>query len=271
MKAILRSFSGFTREIPIYPPPPESFTMAVSESGAQIWNPHDLMTGEASVFKSAKFVKTIADPNDDAWIYQQESNPTLYSQVTKALVEKLRPSIIKAMDSQSVFYNMLKTKPVKTVESQMTNDEAEKLVLLHQKMHGYSPEIEGKMAELGQKIKPEPGEPPYEFLTRLYHLVTMLSDDKEEYKLQLLKQQMAQQMKLQELQEKQLPYVSQSNYYYAASTAAYPGGGILQPAVAPDGLTVPPKVEPEPKPEPKKELPDPVEPKKRLMRKDRSS
>ncbi len=283
MKAILRSHQGYTRDVAIVPPPPEYITMAVSESGSQIWNPDDLMVGEKMIFKSVKFKKHQALPKEDAWLYVQEGPPpdTLLKKTATAddfynsIKSKLEIQIAEQITQAGPFYNMMKKKATEGLhpllvswlfgKSNMKDDEILAICEKHKKDHGYDSYIEEQMATLGYKTPPIEGEDPVAYLTRLLLLVT------NNNKLKIAYDQQKQAQKIQQkyyegLQNKQYnplyqEWPSEGIQKYTTQVPNHPllGDPIDSP------LTVPPKIEPETRPKPK--LPEPIEPRKRLMKK----
>lgn len=222
--------------------------MAVSENGSQIWNPGDLMVGERAIFKDAKFVKV--GPIDlENILYAQETQPSQHSQITKLILEG---------------------QAGKPKEFQMEEKEAAKLVTAHKAKYKYDTEVELEMAKLGYKTKPEPGEDAYDYLTRLYDTVkankasaiAMMQEKLSAMAKAYEAKQMQQQMQNQHVASTQANPYQQWGYSY--STQAWPNDPVMVPAGG--AVAVPPKVEPEPE-KPKKDLPDPIEPKKRLMSK----
>jgi len=215
--------------------------MAVSDSGAQIWNPHDLMTGEQAIFKQVKFYRICKLDHSDDWLYEQESRikmPEVYS---------------------------------------MTGKEATELVASHKKNYNYSPEIEAEMVRIGQIIKAHEGESAYNFLTRLYQLAGTMVQQKATKALEMEQMKLQQQYKAaqsqvyEQMQQKLAQYdagqlkPSWWNDSYSSQTNAVPHYSFTN-ITTHTTEAVPALVQPEVEPTVETRVPDPVEPKKRLMK-----
>jgi hypothetical protein len=263
--------------------------MAVSESGSQIWNANDLMTSEKAIFKEVRFIKASkVDPKSDDWLYVQEESPVKLSEISKLIVEKLRPAITEQVTKSNTFYNIMKEgQAAKPKEYQMDEKEAAELVATHKLTFGYGPEMEAMMVAIGKIHKAVPGEAAYDYLTRLHKLASSKQSieeanlteqyqqvyekfKKQQQQLEALKQYEAAQKQYAGMQNQYGQY--QQYQYYASSTAApplspfIPAAPVQQPVLLPyvDTATEPQAV-PEPE-KPKVAVPDPVEPKKRLMK-----
>lgn len=281
MKAILRNREGFTREYAVqYPYPP---VIRMAKAGPlQTYSLDDLSPAESAKFETIEFRYRYKLPNEETVVYEEEALPpasttVTYDAIAKLTLNKIGPSIIKQINQKSAmtYHNDKKAEMAaiatkKDLYDYWTN-EIEKVVSKHKADFKYGADLEAYMVQIGPKNPPHDQETPYEYLTRM---------------LSLAKEQAAMQWKMQntyynndstnpdwayqqqQYQNKIYEY-KQQQYDQIVSTSSLPPlggyqfmGGAFAPALQ-QAAPVPPLAPAVPK----KELPEPVEPKKRLMRK----
>jgi hypothetical protein len=192
--------------------------------------------------------------------------------------------------SKSPFFDQMKKLQSNKQEQYKLDDETiEAVTKAHRTLYGYGPEIEAMMAQLGYKNPPYTGESVMEYLTRLLKLAQpggkpvdwqsattymynsntseldwFKQSQKEQQNWQYEQEKWQYQKKLQQWQEQQ--YITQTNQPVQVPFVPLPQlqPYNLQPYL--QGQTVPELTTVEPE-KPKRDLPDPIEPKKRLMKK----
>jgi len=242
------------------------------------------MVGEKALFKTVKFIKS-QEVKPGEWLYAQEGEPAkpvtmddLYKALQPKLVEQIEAQITQA----GPFYNLMKKKGQEATLAQvvswtlvnmtMTDKEILAICEKHKTDHGYSSLMEQRMATLGYNTPPTTGEEPYTYLSRLLEIAKVEEQKqaftkalgeyetlKKEYEAQ---QKAAQQAKAQ-LQQYNNPQIQQ----WPSSGAMWSTTGIQQGPLLGDSISAPMSVPPKAEEKPRPRLPEPIEPRKRLMKK----
>lgn len=295
MKAVLRNRHGFTRDYAISPPPPPIIKMAVSEQfPSQIWDPTDLMTGEKAIFKEVVFRKFKPCAEDDSWLYVEDEGPSLAA-INKVVKDKMAAGFVAGVMAKSPFFEQMKKLQIPKQEQYKLDDATlDKIVKEHRAKHQYGHEIESMMTQLGFKNPPHTGEPILGYLDRLLDLANQgakpmdwqssttyasnvtsdpnwkqqqeaYAEKMKEYEQQKYPQEQQWQYQQQYSNQTNMPIWKVRDYgLQKGQSVPYHLPQFTQIQSAPQAIPDDPVVEPE---KPKRDLPDPIEPKKRLMKK----
>jgi hypothetical protein len=269
MRAILRNEQGKSVETVVSNPPP----YAIKRRG-DVWTNRDADLHEWNssgilYFKFDHQVLNPHSPNLDTAYYDEvpeepkkAEKPTAatYDDITKATLKIIQPQIIAQVEAGNQLYNhYAKSHALAGTKKELLNlvaFDALKVVEEHKKKYGYGKETEERMAEIGQYNLAHENELPFDYLTRLLGIVhseNLAYDEslKAKYKASWPQQPGA--------------WVSQA----VTQTNSLPSYQVFQPGeignldqyVRPWITKLPEVVKP------KRELPDPIEPKRRFMKK----
>lgn len=300
MKAILCNKDGFTRDYSVSPPPPPTIRMAQIDSAVQIYDPHDLMDAEKMVAKEIRFNYSgrVKNPNDteDILLYIEEgATSKIIAADSNFFFRKMSDKYKASMSSAKEMVEKLNEL------SAMNEEKAISIAKEHKELRKYGQATEELMAKIGYSTPPGDMH-PMEYLDKLLTLATQKQIEQQTANIQTLGMQ-NKDMQNKNMQNKIYnpydPYGSGNSAYGKLEQNAYKPydpygygnspygkweqnavnsnwtystnwipGNVLQSASGAGAMdtivVVPPMVE---KAVEKKEVPEPIEPKKRLMKK----
>ena len=276
MRAILRNMSKMVETVVSSPPP-----YSIMRRG-DVWTNRDadLHEHNTSGILHFKYSHTVNGASLDCAYYDEVAEkPMNYSAMAKLVIEKLRPQIIaRLLEAPGNFSeSYAKSQSAAGTKKELLDlveFDALKVVEEHKKKYGYSTAIEKQMATIGAVCPAEKEETPFDYLTRLLGM----ANNQNEKKIQQSYNQSIQYKNAKIYQGMQAIQPHQPDWYVQQTitqniitqTNSLPSGPVFQPAAIGDWsqykpgpvVAMPPEAV-----KPKRELPDPIEPRRRLMKK----
>ena len=266
MRAILRNMSKMVETVVSSPPP-----YSIMRRG-DVWTNRDadLHEHNTSGILHFKYSHTVNGASLDCAYYDEVAEkPMNYSAMAKLVIEKLRPQIIaRLLEAPGNFSeSYAKSQSAAGTKKELLDlveFDALKVVEEHKKKYGYSTAIEKQMATIGAVCPAEKEETPFDYLTRLLGM----ANNQNEKKIQ---QSYNQSIQYKNGYQQPDWYVQQTiTQNIITQTNSLPSGPVFQPAAIGDWsqykpgpvVAMPPEAV-----KPKRELPDPIEPRRRLMKK----
>ena len=292
MRAILRNMSKMVETVVSSPPP-----YSIMRRG-DVWTNRDadLHEHNTSGILHFKYSHTVNGASLDCAYYDEVAEkPMNYSAMAKLVIEKLRPQIIaRLLEAPGNFSeSYAKSQSAAGTKKELLDlveFDALKVVEEHKKKYGYSTAIEKQMATIGAVCPAEKEETPFDYLTRLLGM----ANNQNENRFGSLSEKKIQQSYNQSIQYKykngyqdevakiyqgmQAIQPHQPDWYVQQTitqniitqTNSLPSGPVFQPAAIGDWSQYKPGpvvAMPREAVKPKRELPDPIEPRRRLMKK----
>jgi len=260
MRAILRNMSKMVETVVSSPPP-----YSIMRRG-DVWTNRDadLHEHNTSGILHFKYSHTVNGASLDCAYYDEVAEkPMNYSAMAKLVIEA---RLLEAPGNFSESYAKSQSAAgTKKELLDLVEFDALKVVEEHKKKYGYSTAIEKQMATIGAVCPAEKEETPFDYLTRLLGMANNQNEKKiqQSYKIY---------QGMQAIQPHQPDwYVQQTiTQNIITQTNSLPSGPVFQPAAIGDWsqykpgpvVAMPPEAV-----KPKRELPDPIEPRRRLMKK----
>jgi len=266
MRAILRNMSKMVETVVSSPPP-----YSIMRRG-DVWTNRDadLHEHNTSGILHFKYSHTVNGASLDCAYYDEVAEkPMNYSAMAKLVIEKLRPQIIaRLLEAPGNFSeSYAKSQSAAGTKKELLDlveFDALKVVEEHKKKYGYSTAIEKQMATIGAVCPAEKEETPFDYLTRLLGM----ANNQNEKKIQ---QSYNQSIQYKNGYQQPDWYVQQTiTQNIITQTNSLPSGPVFQPAAIGDWSQYKPGpvvAMPREAVKPKRELPDPIEPRRRLMKK----